>query len=90
MKDAPRLLSKEEYVLNMEQRKRGRLAVRKDVPIEFRVEEFVKDMVQRCSAKLSRSRVSVVDVRKGSVSAVVTETEIVRYIYGCTMKSKCH
>ena len=61
----------------MEQR--VRLAVVKDAPIKQRREEFVLDTVQRrCSAHL-----------KGCVSAVVTETEIVMYIYRCTMKSKC-
>ena len=41
------LLSKEEYVLNMEQSKRRRLAVRKDVPTLLRKEEFAEDTVQR-------------------------------------------
>ena len=31
----------------MEQRKRGRLAVRKDAPMLLSMEEFVSDMVQR-------------------------------------------
>ena len=79
MKDVQTELSMEEYVSNMVQRER--LADMKDVPMLLSRKGYASDMVQRCSAKLSRSRVNVVDVRKGCVRVVVTETEIVRYLF---------